>query len=235
MSEFDYGNIPVGYYDEVYRRRRGVQSRWHHDKFTFFRKFIAAGESHLDIGCGPGTFIASLPATVRSTGVDIAADQIEYANRHNAREGATYVAIAPGPLPFGDESFDVVTAIELVEHLPAEAISRLVREAWRVLKPGGRALISTPNYASMWPMVEALVNRLGPVSYDRQHIARLNARTLRHALEAAPWTRLEIRAYQFLAPFAAALGWEAADLLGRVEPELLVSRQGMLLFAEAKK
>ena len=50
-----------------------------------------------------------------------------------------------------------------------------------------------------------------------------------------PWTRLEIRTYQFLAPFVAALGWEAADLLGRVEPELLVSRQGMLFFAEAKK
>ena len=33
-SDFDYDTIPVGYYDNVYRRRRGIQSKWHHMKFN---------------------------------------------------------------------------------------------------------------------------------------------------------------------------------------------------------
>jgi len=235
MSDFDYGSIPVGYYDDVYRRRRGVQSRWHHDKFRLFQGCLKAGERHLDVGCGPGTFIATLPESVLSTGVDIAAEQIAYARRANARSGATYETITPGTLPFADGAFDVVSAIELVEHLRGEEISRLVREVYRVLRPGGRALFSTPNYASLWPVVEALVNRLGPVSYDGQHVTRFNARTLREKLADSPWSQLDVRAYQFLAPFAAALGWRASEVFARLEPDFLVSRQGLLLFAEARK
>jgi hypothetical protein len=39
-------------------------------------------------------------------------------------------------------------------------------------------LVSTPNYASLWPVVEGLVNRFGEISYEHQHITRFNRSSL---------------------------------------------------------
>lgn len=46
-----YDAIPTGYYDAVFHRRRGVQSKWHHLKFERLRRAVAGCTDHLDIGC----------------------------------------------------------------------------------------------------------------------------------------------------------------------------------------
>jgi 2-polyprenyl-3-methyl-5-hydroxy-6-metoxy-1,4-benzoquinol methylase len=53
----NYNKITSGYYDFVFKKKRGIQSAWHHIKFIFVRKKIDQKSKHLDIGCGPGTFI----------------------------------------------------------------------------------------------------------------------------------------------------------------------------------
>ena len=78
---FDYENIPIGYYDGIYRKGRGVQCLWHRMKFHSLHEYFEANNKHLDIGCGPGTFIGSLPPHIHSIGIDIAQPQIEYARR----------------------------------------------------------------------------------------------------------------------------------------------------------
>jgi len=50
-------------------------------------------------------------------------------------------------LPFEDETFDVITANQIIEHL--YNTDTFIREVWRVLKQGGYAVISTPNIASL--------------------------------------------------------------------------------------
>jgi 2-polyprenyl-3-methyl-5-hydroxy-6-metoxy-1,4-benzoquinol methylase len=77
---YDYESIDPGYYDRVYRRGSGIQSKWHHLKFSYLRRLLRPGIDHLDIACGPGTFIGSLEPSIRSTGVDIAATQVRYAS-----------------------------------------------------------------------------------------------------------------------------------------------------------
>ena len=70
--EYDYDRIPVGYYDAVFERHRGVQSKWHHHKFERFLAAVHPGERLCDVGSGPGTFIGLLPDTDQATGVDLA-------------------------------------------------------------------------------------------------------------------------------------------------------------------
>jgi SAM-dependent methyltransferase len=57
-------------------------------------------------------------------------------------------------LPFPDESFDVVTFFDVLEHIPAD--TRAVTEALRVLRPGGFVLVTTPSHRWRFPYYRAL-------------------------------------------------------------------------------
>ena len=52
--------VPVGYYDLIYNRKKGLQSKWHHQKFNFVRNKMGNNFTHLDYACSSGTFINSL-------------------------------------------------------------------------------------------------------------------------------------------------------------------------------
>ncbi|MGH9719234.1 MAG: class I SAM-dependent methyltransferase, partial [Bryobacteraceae bacterium] len=177
--KFDYSAIETGYYDRIYQRQQGAQSKWHWLKFQYISDLLeahgagAAGWRVLDIACGPGTFVGSLDARIDATGVDIAQSQVDYATQHYGAARKRFLRIDPGPLPFPDNSFDAVTVIELLEHLPMDQNVALLNEVRRVLKRRtGMLVVSTPNYSSGWPLLEQIVNRFGELSYADQHITR---------------------------------------------------------------
>jgi SAM-dependent methyltransferase len=94
----------------------------------------------LDVACGTGYGSRVLARVASVTGVDRAQEAVA---RARARvEGAFLVADVP-PIPFADDCFDFVVSFETVEHISEDG--EFVREIRRVLRPGGRLLISTPN------------------------------------------------------------------------------------------
>ncbi len=89
-------------------------------------------------------------------------------------------------LPIGDRSFDLVVAAEVIEHL--ENPRAMCREIFRLLRPGGRLVLSTPNNES-WRSIVALVVRghfvaFGDTSYPA-HITPLVRQDLDHVLTEA--------------------------------------------------
>ena len=232
---FDYGSIATGYYDDVYHRRRGIQSKWHHLKFRRVSQELQPGARHLDIGCGPGTFIGQLPATVQSIGVDLAAPQVAYAKSRYGRDGKTFQVVPASGLPFEADSFDAVTSVELLEHLTLAEGRQHLEEALRVLKPGGQLTLTTPNYRSLYPLLEMIVNRVGEVSYAEQHITHYHPAKLRALLSDCGFREVAVSAYMFAAPFLAPLGWGFSDRIAAWEPRFLTDRLGFLLFATARK
>lgn len=230
-KRFNYESIDTGYYDRVFQRAKGVQSKWHHTKFAYIRRFISSGQRHLDIGCGPGTFIGTLDEAIRSVGVDIASQQISYARAQYGSASHRFEVMARGCLPFGEAAFDVVTCIELLEHLSENEGEELLAEARRVLKPGGLLVVTTPDYGSLWPVLEWGLNRFGQVSYQDQHITRYTRRRLVSLLGRSEYDQPCCTRFQLFAPFAAVLGWRFADVVARVEPGSLSTRFGFLLLA----
>ncbi len=98
------------------------------------------------------------------------------------------------PYPFDDESFDQVVAMEVIEHLAADPMFMLA-EANRVLKPGGRLLLTTPNITSLsclynliWSRHPALGKQaFGPDIMDRHH-REYTPSDITGAVEAAGFT-----------------------------------------------
>ncbi len=231
--QYDYEAIEPGHYDAIYHERKGVRSKWHHLKFERLARSLGAYERHLDIGCGPGTFVGSLGGPGHSTGVDIAPAQIEYASAHYGGPDREFRTVSPEALPFRDGAFDLVTMVELVEHLTEEDCLRLMAEVRRVLRPGGRLILTTPNYAAFWPLLEKLVNRFGTIDYADQHISKYRRGSLRMLLVRAGFRVEMVETFLFTGPFFAALGWGAADWAERSEPAWIRKRIGHLLIAQA--
>ena len=105
----------------------------------------------LDIGCGPGTITAGLARRAgRTVGLDKSADMVEAARSHAADLGLHNAAFEEGSvyeLPWDDNSFDVVYAHQVLQHL-SEPVGAL-REARRVLRPGGLVAVRDSDYATM--------------------------------------------------------------------------------------
>ena len=99
----------------------------------------------LDVGCGTGEMAGRLiDRGYDVSGVDIAEPMV-----HRARErwGADRFKVADGEhLPFDDNTFEAVVCLGVIEYQDAD--ERTLREIRRVLKPGGRAVLSTPNSVS---------------------------------------------------------------------------------------
>ena len=236
QATYDYTSIDPGYYDDVFRRGAGIQSKWHHLKFKYVRARMPENYSkHLDIGCGPGTFIGTLREDGRSVGTDVADPQIQYALREYRTDAHQFRCVSPGPLPFEDAAFDVVTLIELIEHLAMSDIEKLLGEALRVLVPGGRLLLTTPNYGSLWPLLEKIVNARGEVTYEEQHITFFKRRRLLGLLEGIGLADCSVKTFQGISPFVAALGWKLADAVQIVENPLLSRAMGFLLLGSGSK
>lgn len=114
---------------------------------------LPTGAKLLDIGCGFGsTVIAARRAGIDATGVEIAPFEVEFARRRLAR---MYPSDDPRAIfQLGDatrmqvpeESLDAVAFWNVLEHI--EDCEAMLRAAWRMLKPGGRAYIECPNYAA---------------------------------------------------------------------------------------
>ena len=111
---------------------------------------LSAPLRHLDFGCGNGYLwdhLKRMRASWRYTGIDFSAKSVETVQAKSLSdphfEQAFQIRSLPTPLPA--EGYDVVTIIEVVEHLNDDYLLTTLTEATRLLRPGGHLVISTPN------------------------------------------------------------------------------------------
>jgi 2-polyprenyl-3-methyl-5-hydroxy-6-metoxy-1,4-benzoquinol methylase len=117
--------------------------------WAFTHLEIPEGATVLDVGCGGGRTINQLAAKAAQVyGIDYAAGSVAASRAHNKRliaEGRVHVEQASvSRLPFADDKFDMVTAIETQYYWPN--LQGDMKEIMHVLKPGGRLMVVAENY-----------------------------------------------------------------------------------------
>jgi SAM-dependent methyltransferase len=129
----------------------------------------------LDAGCGSGRTMDELRAYGRVHGFDLSEEGVEHARGRGHRD--VHVARLE-QIPYPDETFDVVTCLDVVEHTPDDV--RSLRELLRVVRPRGYLVVTVPAYQLLWS------------SHDvaNQHYRRYRRSTLRRAAQEAGWEPL---------------------------------------------
>lgn len=178
----------------------------------------------LDIGSGAGTLLDDIAREVPA----VSTYACDYTTELMERDGqrVEVVDINRESLPYEDDYFDVVTCTEVVEHL--ENYRHLLRETWRVTKPGGTVVFSTPNVLNLNSRLRFLWfgfwNLFGPLPVGRDenfstvgHITPVPFFYLAHALAEAGFNDigLEVDKYQRSAMPKLVLWWPLIGLFGR--------------------
>ncbi len=102
----------------------------------------------LDLGCGRGEALAALAAAgIKASGVDANVEMVERCREKGleAEVDDLFRALEAR----SESSLGGVVSFHVIEHLPAAELERLVRLAWRVLRPGGVLVLETPNPTSL--------------------------------------------------------------------------------------
>lgn len=122
----------------------------------------------LDVGCGTGANIQMLAQYGEAEGVDVSDDALEFCRQKglNAQKGLAET------LPYADETFDITTALDVVEHLEDDIAG--LKEMFRVTKRGGYSLIFVPAFMWLWGVQDDISNH--QIRYTKDQIVeRLKA------------------------------------------------------------
>lgn len=153
---------------------------------------VGRGERVLDLGCGAGRFVAALrEAGADPVGVEVAGAALERARA--VAPGADLRLLADdGSIPLEHGSVDLVWCSEVLEHV-ADG-SHLLQEARRVLRPGGRILVTVPFHGRVQAALIALLRFDAHFDPQGQHLRFFTARSLAASLRAAGFAAPDVRA-----------------------------------------
>ncbi|OHD15227.1 MAG: hypothetical protein A2Y38_04200 [Spirochaetes bacterium GWB1_59_5] len=126
-----------GWYDET---AFALENLWHKEVAEYMIRMMSLnGGRVLDVGCARGNVVYWLNATgIEAFGVDVGRWAVENSWKPDKVKWAN---VADG-LPFEDDFFDCIVSRDALEHIKEEEIDAVVENIGRVLKEGGRAMIS---------------------------------------------------------------------------------------------
>ncbi len=164
--------LSADYDDRAYDSIVYPQRYWQRQRFRHIVELTTGQGPTLDVGCGSSRIIQALPKG--SVALDILVRKLRYANHKFDKP----VLLGSGfSVPFAAASFPCVLCSQVIEHVPKE--SPILDELCRVLAPGGRLVLGTPDYANWeWRVIEAIYGKVLPSAYADEHISHYTKKEL---------------------------------------------------------
>lgn len=176
--------------------RRAKNKVWRVVVRDFFQKWVSPDDVVLDLGCGFGEFLNHIRCK-RRIGADLNPDSSKFLDAEIEFHQSSVCSVPT----IDDESVNVVFTSNVMEHLPDKAaVAHMIKESWRVLKPGGHFIALGPNiryipgeYWDFWDHQVAISDRslaelLINLGFDIVNsYPRFLPYTTRTRLPKAPW------------------------------------------------
>ncbi len=194
MTDLTKERYDTAYYADLVERTANYPESYHRklqDWFDFVGYRFKPGALALDAGCGAGTLAKFLLTRAqRVVGVDAFQYPLDRA-QHLVPQAHLCQADLNQPLPFPDQSFDLIAAYEVIEHLRSPEI--FVREARRVLRPGGQLVLKTPNAWDLWRVLDPLLGRQWYADMDKTHMRYFSPLSMWWLLRDAGFVEIVVR------------------------------------------
>ena len=237
----DTTNIPGDYQYRALTQGNPVQRFWHYSKQLAIQRYLppACGDDVLDVGCGSGVishFLAKSGASV--LGIDGSEAAVAFASQKFSAAKVKFERRLIDDLAgMKRRSFDKIYCLEFVEHIYRNQTRELFQQFRDLLRPGGKVLVTTPNYRSLWPLIEWIMDtaRLAPQMSEHQHVEFFNARKLRDAGLECGFGIEDCASMCFLAPWLAPLSWRLAEKMDALESRFPFHMGSILIGVFAKK
>ena len=156
----------------------------------------------LDIGCGTGANLEMLAQFGQAEGVDVSDDALEFCQK----KGLKVQKGLAETLPYDDETFDITTALDVIEHLDDDIAG--LKEMFRVTKKGGYAVVFVPAFMWLWGVQDDISH----------HRIRYTKAQITERLEKAGFT-IDRATYANFTFFAPILGGRTIMKLTGIKPE----------------
>lgn len=172
---------PPDYYERGVERH-WVQRYWHRKRCTVLRQLVGEVNSVLlDIGCNGGFLTSKIAEQAGNADIvvlDLDRDSVAHACRSYSLAGL----VADGcRLPFKNDSFDLITCLEVLEHVPEPG--QIVEESFRCLKKGGRLIVLVPNSTLLFRLIWFFWTSTWGKAWQHKHVCEFNRRSLQDLLK----------------------------------------------------
>ena len=190
--------IKPDYQHKAIRSKNFLQANWHKNKLHAIKILCNLNKKSrvLDLGTGSGNFELEFADKVLEIhGVDYNDEAISFLDSKLKEYNIKNVKLTVKDLKKINElndlgKFDLIIMIDVIEHLPINESEKLIKSFSKFLKPQGQVFIVTPNYHSLWIIIEKILDHISilPKFDGEQHLSKFYKENLNNYFEENGYT-----------------------------------------------